>query len=127
MKRFFFLFLLIAASVAVKAQTATEAPKATPEERAHTQTLRLQKLLTLTPEQFTQVEQIMLTRVKKVDAIKADQTKSKEEKKAAADVATAEQDKELEKVLTKEQYAKYIEQKQLKQQRRQQAEGASGQ
>lgn len=122
MKRFFLFLCLLTASVAVNAQTpasTTEAPKATAEERAHTQTLRLQKILTLTTEQSPKVEQIILTRVKAVDAIKADASKTKEVKKAEVDAAVAIQDKELEKVLTPEQYTKYVEQKKMKQERQQ--------
>lgn len=122
MKRFFLFLCLLTASVAVNAQTpasTTEAPKATAEERAHTQTLRLQKILTLTTEQSPKVEQIILTRVKAVDAIKADANKTKEVKKAEVDAAVAIQDKELEKVLTPEQYTKYVEQKKMKQERQQ--------
>lgn len=121
MKRIFFFFFLLTASVAVNAQapaTTQEAPKATAEERAHSQTLRMQKILTLSTEQVAKVEQVILTRIKTIDALRADQTKTKDVKKAEVAAANATQDAELQKILTPEQYTKYVEQKKMKEERR---------
>lgn len=122
MKRILFILLLLTGAVAVNAQNQ-EAPKATAEERAHSQAMHWQKILTLSGEQLPKVEQVILTRMKTIDALKADATKSKEVKKAEAAAANAKQDADLKTILTPEQYTKYIEQKKAKEDRRKATSG----
>ena len=127
MKRLLFVFGLLIAGVTVQAQTATattQQSQPTAKERAHNQALRMQKTLALSEAQTTQVEQVCLTSIQKIDAIKADASKSKEVKDQEIAQARNDKDAQIMAILTPEQVTKY---KEMKAQRQQRKAAASGQ
>jgi periplasmic protein CpxP/Spy len=127
MKRILLVFGLLLTGVAVNAQTAEPATnqtaeQATPEQRAHTQALKMQKNLGLTAEQTTKVEAVLVSRIKEVQAVKTDATKSKEQKEAAIAKINEAKETELKGILTAEQFAKYKEMQAKRKERKGKAE-----
>ncbi|MCK6638676.1 MAG: hypothetical protein L6Q81_01230 [Bacteroidia bacterium] len=119
MKRIFILFAFLLTTGFAFAQQTQTAPAPTNEERAHTSALSFQKILTLTPEQTTQIEGIILSRINAIEVINADANKTPEQKQT--EIAQIRKDKEQEilAVLTPEQLAKY---NQLKEDRKKRKE-----
>src|ERR1700749_3931857 len=102
MKRIIILLSILFSAVAVNAQT-TE----TPEQRAHIQAMHLQKLVSTTDEQTQKAEAIFLAKIQAIDAILKDPSKSKEQQQADIAQVRAEKDKELQTVLTPDQFTIY--------------------
>ncbi|MFM2017924.1 MAG: hypothetical protein RL007_1580 [Bacteroidota bacterium] len=107
MKRIFILFAFLLTTGFAYAQQTQTAPTPSKEERAHTATLRYQKLLTLTPEQTVQVEAIVLARITAVEAVEADVNKTPEQKQTEIAQIRKDKEAEIQAVLTPEQLAKY--------------------
>ncbi|MDJ1469184.1 hypothetical protein QNI19_31765 [Cytophagaceae bacterium DM2B3-1] len=81
----------------------------TPEQRAEMQTKRLTKEITLTADQQTQVKSILLNRAVKVDSLRADQTMDKSQRMQQLKAIKDEGDASIQKVLSPEQYKKYLD------------------
>jgi periplasmic protein CpxP/Spy len=105
MKRILLVLGLILSFVAVNAQTAQQQPTA--QERAHNQAIKLQKQLMLSDDQTARVEPVILARINEVDAIKADASKTDDQKRAATEQVRTAKDTELSAILTPDQYKKY--------------------
>lgn len=121
MKRIFVLFVLLVTATVANAQatqTATPAPAA---ERAHSYAIRMQKQLALSEEQVTQVEAVALAKFNAIDAVKADASKTQEQKDAEIAQITSEKQKEILALLTPEQVTKYNEIRQQRMDRKQNA------
>lgn len=114
MKRIFVLFAFILTATFAQAQSQTVE---SPTERAHTQALGLQKQLALTEEQTAKAEEIYLARYNAVQAIKADATKSQDQKDADIIAVRKQKDLEIIALLTPEQAAKYDELKKVMEER----------
>jgi Spy/CpxP family protein refolding chaperone len=116
MKRIIALFAFILVATFANAQTAQTAP--TPAaERAHVQAMRFQKQLTLTEEQTTKVEAIILAKINAIDAVEADANKTEEQKEAESAQIRSDKEKEILALLTPEQIIKYNEMKNRRQER----------
>lgn len=128
MKRLFFVFGLLLTGLAVNAQTAQPATaqqtEQTAQQRAHTQALRMQKNLSLSAEQTTQVEAVFLSRNEAIDKIKADASKTPEVKKKEIEQVKVDKDAELANILTPAQLSQYNDIK-AKKAARKQASGGS--
>ena len=118
MKRIIAIFALILVGTFASAQQATTTT-VTNAERAHSQAMKYQKMLTLTEQQTPQIEAILLAKFDAIDAVNADMNKTKEQKEA--DIAQINTDKENEilALLTAEQVIRYNEVKSKREQRRQ--------
>ncbi|MDQ3110241.1 MAG: hypothetical protein M3R17_10130 [Bacteroidota bacterium] len=106
MKRIILLFGLIFSLVAVKA-TAGETP--TNEQKAHNQSLSMQKVLSLSAEQQVKVEAVLLSKYVATDAVINDVNTSGAEKLAALEVIKQNKDAELAAIMTPEQYALFVQ------------------
>lgn len=116
MKRIIALFAFILTVTFVNAQAA-QSP--TPiAERAHTESIRWQKQLSLTAEQTTQVEAVIVARMEAIEAIKADATKTQEQKDAAIATVRAEKEAAIMALLTPDQQAQYTAIKKQRQDRK---------
>jgi hypothetical protein len=102
MKRIIILLSILFSAVAVHAQTTETA-----EQRAHNQALHLQKLVSTNEDQTQKAEAIFLAKILAIDAILKDSSKSKEQQQADIAQVRAEKDKELQAVLTADQYTTY--------------------
>lgn len=107
MKRIFILFAFLLTTGLAYAQQTQTAPAPTNEERAHSSALRFQKILTLTPEQTTQVEAIILARIVAVAAVEADVNKTPEQKQTEIEQIRKDKELEIQAVLTPDQLTKY--------------------
>jgi hypothetical protein len=116
MKRLFLILGLILSFGLAKAQTATttDLSNPTPEQRAHSLTLKMQKNLQLTDEQAVKCEAVFLARINEVEAIKADATKTPEQKQIDIDAVNAAKDVELSNIMTPDQFARYKSMKERK-------------
>jgi periplasmic protein CpxP/Spy len=114
MKRIFVLFAFLMTGVIAQAQTAQPATVSPVQERAHAHAVRLDKILTLTPEQMTQVEAITLAKLNAIDAVNADASKTQEQKDQEIADIRAQKETEILALLTPEQVTKYNEMKQQK-------------
>jgi hypothetical protein len=103
MKRLILLLSILFSAVAVKAQSTDQ----TPEQRAHIQAEHLQKLCATTDEQTQKAEVIFLAKIKEINAILTDNTKSSDQKKIDVDKVKAEKDAQLKLILTPDQYTIY--------------------
>jgi hypothetical protein len=129
MKRLFFVLGLLFAGVAVNAQTAqttTQSTEQTPQQKAHIQAMRMQKNLTLSAEQTTQVEAVLLAKIEAIDKVKNDASKTPDAKKAEIEKIKADKDQELSTILTPAQYTQYTEMKTKQKDRSAAANGGSG-
>jgi Spy/CpxP family protein refolding chaperone len=109
MKRIIFILTILISAVTANAQQSTAT---TPEQRAHTQALRVQKLVSASDEQTQKLEVIFLARANAINAITSDASKTDEQKKTEIAQVKADKDKEIAGVLTPDQYITY--QNQLK-------------
>jgi Spy/CpxP family protein refolding chaperone len=75
----------------------------------HQQAVRMQKVVALTPEQATKVEEIFFQRATAVEAVNNNAALSPEQKAAEVAKIKREKEVELQAVLTPEQYQKYKE------------------
>lgn len=119
MKRIFtllplFLLLVIGAS----AQQRQTAETQTAQERAHTTALRLQKALSLTNVQTEQTEAVVLSRLQAIEKVRGDVNLTPEAKEAAIQKIRDEKEAELQKIFTAEQYTRYKELKDERDQRK---------
>jgi hypothetical protein len=106
MKHLLTLFLFVATIGIAQAQNAQVDPV---RDRAHQQAVRMQKVVALTPEQTTKVEEIFFQRATAVEAVNNNAALSPEQKAAEVDKIKREKEVELQAVLTPEQYQKYQE------------------
>lgn len=127
MKRIFILFAFLLTTGFAYAQQTQTAPTPSKEERAHTTTLRYQKLLTLTPEQTVQVEAIVLARINAVEAVEADVNKTPEQKQTEIAQIRKDKEAEIQAVLTPEQLAKYNQVKEDRKKRQETIQNQQGQ
>ncbi|HLG04173.1 MAG TPA: hypothetical protein VI731_11300 [Bacteroidia bacterium] len=109
MKRLFLVFGLLLTIAAVHAQNVqTPATQQTPQEtRAHNKALKMQKALGLSTEQTTKVEAVFLSRITEVDKVYADATLTAEQQQAKIVTIDAAKEKELESIMTSDQYTRY--------------------
>ena len=109
MKRIIILLSILFSAVAANAQSATTTQTQEPsaEQRAHTQAMRLQKLVSTSDEQTQKAEAIFLSKIQAIQAITADNSKTDAQKKADIEQVKADKDKELAAVLTADQYTVY--------------------
>lgn len=120
MKRIFVLFVLLVSATIANAQ-AEQIAAPTSQERAHSYAIRMQKQLTLTDEQTTQVEAVALAKYDAIDAVKADVSKTQEQKDAEIAQIKTQKQQEILALLTPEQVTKYNEIRQQRQERRKSA------
>lgn len=113
-----FLLLFISAQAQRLQTTETQ----TPQERAHSSAMRMKKVLELNDAQTTQVEAVILSRIQAIDRINADASLTPEAKEAAIQKVRTDKDAELQKILTPQQYTRYQEMKN----EREQSKNASG-
>lgn len=106
MKRILLIFGLMLSFAAANAQAQTTEPTQQ-EQRAHTQALKMQKMLTLTPEQTPQVEAVILKNIKAKEAVTQDASKSAEEQQKELEALKVQKDNELATIFTSEQLATY--------------------
>ena len=109
-----FLLLFISAQAQRPQTTETQ----TPQERAHSSAMRMKKVLELNDAQTTQVEAVILSRIQAIDRINADASLTPEAKEAAIQKVRADKDAELQKILTPQQYTRYQEMKNEREQRK---------
>jgi Spy/CpxP family protein refolding chaperone len=117
MKRILFLFALIFSAGIANAQSS-ETPVTPAAERAHSSAMRMQKTLALTEEQRTQIEAIILQRINAIEVIKADASKTQEQKDTEIAQVRTQKEQEMLAVMTPDQVTKYNEMKAQRQQRR---------
>lgn len=109
-----FLLLFISAQAQRPQTTETQ----TPQERAHSSAMRMKKVLELNDAQTTQVEAVILSRIQAIDRINADASLTPEAKEAAIQKVRTDKDAELQKILTPQQYTRYQEMKNEREQRK---------
>lgn len=109
-----FLLLVISAN----AQRPQTSETQTPQERAHSSAMRMKKVLELSDAQTTQVEAVILSRINAIDRINADASLTPEAKEAAIQKVRTDKDAELQKILTPQQYTRYQEMKNEREQRK---------
>lgn len=109
-----FLLLFISAQAQRLQTTETQ----TPQERAHSSAMRMKKVLELNDAQTTQVEAVILSRIQAIDRINADASLTPEAKEAAIQKVRTDKDAELQKILTPQQYTRYQEMKNEREQRK---------
>lgn len=105
MKRILLIFGLILSFAAANAQAQAEPTQQ--EQRAHTQAMKMQKMLTLTPEQTPQVEAVILKNIKAKEAVTQNASKPAEEQQKELDALKVQKDNELATIFTSEQLATY--------------------
>ena len=113
MKRIILVFGLIFSLVSFKANAGTP----TNAEKAHNQTLKMTKVLSLSADQQTAVEALLLSKLNEVDAINADETKDGAAKEKALEQLKTERDARLAEILTPTQYSTYLHEREVRQQR----------
>jgi hypothetical protein len=106
MKRIFVLFAFILTASFAHAQQASQAAP-TAAELAHSQALRLQKVVGLSEDQLTQAEAIFLSRNTEIEAIKADASKTQQQKDDEIALIRKSKEKEIMALLTADQLIKY--------------------
>ncbi|MBI3509377.1 MAG: hypothetical protein HY064_01850 [Bacteroidetes bacterium] len=114
MKHIVILFSLVFSFGLANAQTAD---RASDQDRAHTQALRMKKNLTLSDDQTTKVEAVLLARLQAIDAIKKETDKSASQQESEIDAVKTEKDNELATILTADQYAQYKHMQQMRKDR----------
>ena len=105
MKRIVLLFGLIFSLAAVKAN-AGEMP--TNAEKAHSQSLSMQKVLSLSEDQRAKVETVLLSKYEATDAVVNDINTDGAAKRAALENINKEKDAELAAIMTPDQYATFV-------------------
>jgi hypothetical protein len=105
MKRVVLLFGLIFSLVAVNAN-AVEAP--TNAVKARTQSLSMQKVLTLSDQQREKVEAVLLSKYDAIDAVINDINTDGAAKRAALEAINVQKDAELKTIMTPDQYALFL-------------------
>jgi hypothetical protein len=105
MKRIILLFGLIFSLVAVKAN-AGGAP--TNAEKARSQSMSMQKVLTLSEEQRVKVEAVLLSKYVAIDAVINDVNTDGAAKQSAIQAINAQKDAELAAIMTPDQYATFV-------------------
>lgn len=106
MKNLLTLFLFVVTIGVAQGQNAQANPI---RDRAHQQAVRMQKVVALTPEQTTKVEEIFFQRATAVEAVNNNAALTPEQKAAEVAKIKREKETELQAVLTPEQYQKYRE------------------
>lgn len=124
MKRIIVLLAFVLTAGFVNAQSSESATTTKPAaEKAHAKALQMQKLLTLSEEQTANVEAVYLAKFNAIESVKADASKTQEQKDAAIEQIRIDKENEMLALLTPDQVQKYNEIKQQRQERKQ----ASGQ
>ncbi len=99
----------------------------TPEQRAEMQTKHLAKDLALSADQQSKVKAIFLSRAVQVDSLRASQSMDKSQRMQQLKAAKTATDADMQKVLSADQYQKYLqiqeERMDKMQQRRQSRQG----
>lgn len=115
MKRIVTLFVILFSAVAVNAQQPTLTPS---QERAHVVTVRMNKIVALSEDQFAKVEAVNQAKFSAIELINANAAKTKQEKEAEIAQVVADKDKEIQAILTPEQWTKYQQAKEDKKKRK---------
>ncbi len=102
MKRIILLFGLIFSLVAVKAN-AGETP--TNAQKAYSQSIGIQKMVSLTDDQRVKVEAVLLSKMVAIEAINGDLTKDGAAKLEAIEALKQTKDQELAAIMTPDQFA----------------------
>lgn len=111
MKKLFVMALLFMAATgwsAAQDGAAMRTPR-TPEQRAEIQTKHLTKSLALSTDQQTQVKAIILSRAVQIDSLRTQTTLDKTERMAQMKAAKDASDVDMQKVLSADQYQKYLQ------------------
>jgi hypothetical protein len=121
MKKFFVIAVcMVATLITASAQQQGRRNFGTPEERAKSQTSRLDSLVSLTADQKVKIEAVNLDLSKKMDEVFRSTQDDRDKMRSEMEKITAERDKEYKAILTDEQYKKY-------QDNREQLQGRRGQ
>jgi len=107
MKKLFVAAVMLLATFTLA--TAQQRQGMSPEERAKTQTERLEKLLSLTADQKAKVHAIELQIGKEMTAERQRTQGDRDAMRAAMQKVNTKRDAEYRKVLTADQYKKYLE------------------
>jgi hypothetical protein len=111
MKKLFVMALLFMAATGwstAQDGAAMRTPR-TPEQRAEMQTRHLTKSLALSTDQQTQVKAIILSRAVQMDSLRTQTTLDKTERMAQMKAAKDASDADMQKVLSADQYQKYLQ------------------
>lgn len=109
MKKLFVMTVLFVATFAIATAQQRQRPSA--EERAKSQTERLEKLVTLTADQKTKIQAINLDLAKKMDDEMKNNQGNREAMRTKMQEIDKTRDAKYKEVLTEEQYKKYTEDK----------------
>ena len=125
MKKFFVvsIMLLVTVSFAIAQQGQGQRQQMTPEERAKTETERLEKLLSLTAAQKTKVQAIELEIGKEMSALRQNSQGNRDSMREAMQKLNAKRETKYKEVLTADQFKKY----QADNEQRQRERGQGGQ
>ncbi len=115
------MFSFAVANAQVAYTPTTEKP--TNEQKAHNQALKMQKNLTLTNDQTVKVEALALSRLDAIAVIKSDATKTAEVQQKEIQALNDSKEKELQTILTPDQFTLYLQRKAAREARAQ-AQGA---
>lgn len=126
MKQVILIIGLLFSFAMVNAQVAytPTVEKPTNEQKAHNQAMRMQKGLALTAEQTVKAEAIQLSRIQGVAAIKNDATKAENIKQSEIQAVNDAKDKELSEIMSAEQFATFVKNRNEIKARQQQAQHA---
>ncbi len=108
MKRIILLFAVIFSMVSVQLK-AEQTP--TNQEKAHSQALVIKKIVSLSDEQQVKIEAVILSKLNELDVIHADASKDAATKMAASEALKTSRDIEFSQIMTPEQYAHYLHQR----------------
>ncbi|MDR1172463.1 MAG: hypothetical protein LBL24_08430 [Bacteroidales bacterium] len=109
MKKLFVLSIMLVASITLA--TAQQRQRQTAEERAKSQTARLDKLVTLTADQKTKIEAIDLDLAKQMDSKIQGNQGDRDAMRTAMQELDKTRDTKYKAVLTDEQFKKYSDDK----------------
>ena len=110
MKQFNLIIALLFSFAGAREQGAKTIPQ-TNEQKAHTQALKMQKILTLSEDQTVKVEVVLLKRIEKIAAISNETETSGDVKQNEIQEAKDASEKELAAIFTPEQYTIFLRKK----------------
>src|SRR4051812_2349586 len=108
MKQVILILGLIFSIATVKAQVAYSQATPVPptnQEKAHSQALKMEKMLGLSSDQTVKVETVLFNKIEKISAITADASKTADVQQNEINAAKDAADKELAGIMTPDQYA----------------------
>ncbi len=108
------------------AQVGAARTPRTPEQRADMQTKHLTKSLALSADQQTQVRAICLSRAVQVDSLRNSQSMDKTQRMQQMQAAKESSDAEMQKILSADQYQKYLKLQDEQADKMQQKRGSRG-